>query len=69
MSLLDFNDPFYRPRGVRIAVVVVPAMWSVFEFWSGAPFWGVIFIGAAALAFHGLFLKQGSGGDNGPGTP
>lgn len=56
MRLFDFNDPFFRPLWIRIAVVAVPALWGVFEFVSGAPFWGVLFLALAAAAFHGLFI-------------
>ena len=56
MKLFDFNDPFFKPLWIRILVVVVPALWSVFEFVSGAPFWGVLFVAIAAAAFHGLFI-------------
>lgn len=55
-KLLDFNDPFYKPLWLRIAIVVVVAGWGVFEFMAGTPFWGVIFMGAAAFAFHGFFI-------------
>jgi hypothetical protein len=55
-KLLDFNDPFYKPLWLRIAIVAVVAGWGIFEFLTGSPFWGTIFIGAAAFAFHGLFI-------------
>ncbi|GAB4347496.1 MAG: hypothetical protein Kow0026_00940 [Oricola sp.] len=56
MKLFDFNDPFYRPLWIRIAVVAIPALWGVFELAAGSPFWGILFCGAAALAFYGLFI-------------
>lgn len=56
MKLFDFNDPFFKPLWIRIALVAFPAFWAVFEFVSGAPFWGVIFLALAASAFHGLFI-------------
>jgi hypothetical protein len=55
-KLLDFNDPFYKPLWLRIAIVGVALGWGVFEFVTGSPFWGVIFVGAGAFAFHGLFI-------------
>jgi hypothetical protein len=55
-KLLDFNDPFYNPLWLRIIIVAVVAGWGLFEFVTGSPFWGVIFVGAAAFAFHGLFI-------------
>lgn len=56
-KLLDFNDPFYKPLWLRIAVVAVAAGWGIFEYISGSPFWGVIFVGAAAFAFYGFFIS------------
>jgi len=57
LKLLDFNNPFFKPLPLRVAVVAVCALWGVFEFVSGAPFWGVVFVGMAAIAFHGLFIS------------
>lgn len=56
MRFFDFNDPFYKPLWIRIVVVVVPAFWGVFEFVSGATFWGLLFVAAAVVAFNGLFI-------------
>lgn len=55
-KLLDFNDPFYKPLWLRIVIVAVAAGWGVFEFMAGSPFWGVLFVGAGAFAFYGLFI-------------
>jgi len=55
-KLLDFNDPFYKPLWLRIAIVALAAGWGVFEFSNGNNFWGVVFVGAAGFAFHGLFI-------------
>lgn len=57
MNLFDFNDPFFKPLWLRVAVVAVACGWGIFEFIAGAPFWGVLFCGLGVLAFHGLFLK------------
>jgi hypothetical protein len=56
MKFFDFNDPFFKPLWIRIAVVAVAGAWGVFEFVSGAPFWGVLFCGLAAAAFYGFFI-------------
>lgn len=56
MRLFDFNDPFFRPLWLRVAIVAVAGGWGIFEFATGAPFWGVLFCGAAVAAFHGLFI-------------
>tara|TARA_Y100000815_G_scaffold272098_1_gene300195 strand:- start:21994 stop:22209 length:216 start_codon:yes stop_codon:yes gene_type:complete len=56
LKLFDFNDPFFKPLWIRIAVVAVAVLWGVFEFINGATFWGVLFVALAAVAFHGLFI-------------
>lgn len=56
MKFFDFNDPFFKPLWLRIAVVALAAGWGGFEFYSGATFWGTLFVGAAGLAFWGLFV-------------
>ena len=56
MKLFDFNDPFFKPLWLRVAIVAIAGGWGLFEFVAGAPFWGVLFVGMAALAFHGLFI-------------
>ncbi|WP_232823046.1 hypothetical protein [Oceanibium sediminis] len=49
MKLIDLTDPFFRPRWVRAAVVGVAIAWGLFEFATGAPFWGVFFVGLGAV--------------------
>ena len=56
MKLFDLNDPFFKPLWLRIAIVLVAGAWGIFEFMSGAMFWGTLFVGIAAIAFHGFFI-------------
>lgn len=56
LKFFDFNDPFFKPLWIRIAVVVAPALWAVVELASGQTFWGVLFLAISAVAFHGLFI-------------
>jgi hypothetical protein len=56
VKLFDFDHPFFKPLWVRVAVVAFAGGWGVFEFLSGSPFWGVLFLAIAAVAFHGLFI-------------
>lgn len=56
MRLFDFNDPFFKPLWLRVAIVLVCGGWGAFEFASGATFWGALFVAVAAVAFHGLFI-------------
>lgn len=70
--MFDFNDPFYRPLWLRIAIVGFTAAWGLFEFVNGARFWAVLFLVAAAVAFHGLFIafnpRDGEPGSDTKGT-
>ena len=56
MRGFDFNDPFFKPLWIRIAVVGFTLGWAAFEFAAGAPFWGILFGAAGAWAFYGLFI-------------
>ena len=57
MNLFDFDHPFFGPLCIRALTVGVAAAWGTFELLTGAPFWGVLFLGLAALAAHGLFIR------------
>jgi hypothetical protein len=57
VNLIDFDHPFFRPLWIRILTVGIAAAWGTFELLTGAPFWGVLFLGLAALAAHGLFIR------------
>ena len=52
----DHEHPFFRPLWRRIAIVVVCVAWAIFEFISGAPFWGMIAGGFAAYAVWQFFF-------------
>lgn len=43
MRAFDLQVDFFLPVWRRVAVVIVCAVWSVFEFVTLAPFWGVVF--------------------------
>lgn len=42
---LDFFQPLWR----RVAITVLCALWSAFEWYSGEPLWGMV---TAALVFY-----------------
>ena len=46
----DRDHPWLRPLWVRIAIVVVCAIWSGLEFYSGQAFWGTLAGGMAVYA-------------------
>ena len=48
-KLIDLTDPFFEPVWIRVSVVVVTGAWGLFEMASGAPLWGVIFLGISAI--------------------
>ena len=56
MALFDLNDAFFKPLWIRVAIVLVTALWGIFEFSSGSPLWGVLFCGLSAYAVHGFFI-------------
>ena len=47
--LFDLTDPFFAPPWIRVLVVLVTAVWGLFEMSSGATLWGVIFLGVSAV--------------------
>lgn len=55
-KFLDTNHPFFRPLWIRILIVAVCVGWGVMEFVTGAPFWGVIFLGLGGYAAWGFFF-------------
>ncbi|MDZ7904510.1 MAG: hypothetical protein U5N55_01040 [Cypionkella sp.] len=59
MKFLDRNDPIFRKRWVRVASVVVPAIWAVVEFALQNAFWGLLFGALAAYAAYELFFRAG----------
>jgi hypothetical protein len=54
--VFDLNHPFFIPLWRRVAVVAFAVGWGLFEFASGSPFWGTLFLGIGGYAFWGLFL-------------
>ncbi len=42
MQILDVQHPFYKPLWRRVAIVAFCLAWSIFEFVTGTPFWGVL---------------------------
>ena len=56
MHFLDLQVDFFRPVWKRVAVVLVCIGWSIFEFASGTPFWGIIFGGIGVYALWQLFF-------------
>ncbi|TIX20955.1 DUF3329 domain-containing protein [Mesorhizobium sp.] len=51
----DSEHPFFRPMWRRVAVVAVCIIWSIIEFATGTPFWGMIALGFAGYAVWQFF--------------
>ncbi|MFT5867298.1 MAG: hypothetical protein ACI82I_003058 [Gammaproteobacteria bacterium] len=48
-KLIDLADPFFAPVWIRVCVVLVTAIWGLYEMSAGATLWGVIFLGISAI--------------------
>jgi hypothetical protein len=63
MKFLDPDDPFFSRAWVRWVTVLLPTVWGIVEFaWIGSPFWGLLFLAAAAYAGWALFFERGRKG-------
>lgn len=58
MKLIDFDHPFFEPLWRRIAIVVFCLGWSIFEFATAAPFWGILFGGFGLVAGWSFFVSK-----------
>jgi hypothetical protein len=57
VALIDTTHEFYRPLGVRIAIVVVTVAWAAFElFYAKQGFWSVIAVAICALAIWSFLI-------------
>ena len=50
MKFLNLDDPFFRPLWLRVTIVAICVLWGLFEFATGTPFWGVLFVGIGGVA-------------------
>lgn len=49
-GLFDVDIPFFLPLWRRVVAVGFAIGWGLFEFSTGAIFWGLIFVGMGAIA-------------------
>lgn len=62
--MFDLDDAFFRPLWIRLLLVALALGWGLFEFASGAPFFGVIFAALGLYAAWRLFVTfNPPGGD------
>jgi hypothetical protein len=57
MKFLDLDHPALKPLPVRILVTLITFGWGLFEFFTGAPFWAVLFLAMAAWCAYSFFLS------------
>jgi hypothetical protein len=56
VKLIDTDHPFFRPLWIRVLIVVVTGGWAIFEFATGAPFWGIVFLAFSGVSAWGFFF-------------
>jgi hypothetical protein len=59
---LDADHPMFARVWVRWVTVLLPALWAVFEAYSGAWVWAAGFGALAAYAFFVLIVRGPTGG-------
>lgn len=62
--MFDLDDAFYRPLWVRLLLVALALGWGLFEFVSGAPFFGVIFVAIGLYAAWRFFVTFNPPGED-----
>lgn len=61
MKFLDPFDPIFEKAWVRYLSVYPALAMGAVEFWSGEPFWGMIFVALGGYAFYQLFIVRPKG--------
>jgi len=56
--MFDLDHEFFKPLAVRLITSGVALGWSLFEFITGAPFWGVLFGALGVWCTWHFFLKS-----------
>lgn len=63
MKILDPSHPFFRPLGVRVAITVFCFGWALFEAFSGATFWAIIFGAIGMMCAYEFFINTNNSFD------
>ncbi|MFT3689628.1 DUF3329 domain-containing protein [Paenirhodobacter sp.] len=63
--MFDLDNAFYRPLWIRLLLVACALGWGLFEFITGAPFFGVIFCAIGLYAGWRFFVTFNPSGGNG----
>ena len=55
--MFDLSHPFFNPLWRRVVIVVLCLGWALFEFATGAPFWGMLFGAVGLWCAWSFFVK------------
>lgn len=56
-KFLDLNHPFFLPPWRRYATIASCALWALFEWTLGTPFWAILFTALAAYTAYSFLLN------------
>ena len=65
-DLFGFHHAFFDPLWRRVATTCVVGGWSVFEYYAGAPVWGLLFAILTILAVYYFFIAPRDKNSNSP---
>ncbi len=54
--MFDFDDPFYRPLRIRIAILLVCFGWGSFELSTGGIDFGILFLALVGFSAYRFFV-------------
>ena len=58
MKFFDLDHVFFKPLWIRVLVSGTCLLWALVEFYSGSPFWGVLFAALGGYACWKFFLAS-----------
>ena len=58
MSFLEIQTDFFRPLWIRLLLLLIMFAWSLLEFVTGSPFWGIIFGGLGVYSLWQWFFDN-----------
>lgn len=56
MNFMDLQTPFFRPLWRRVTLTAICFGWSVFEFVTDSPFFGIMFGALGLYCAHQFFI-------------
>ena len=64
MTIFNLHQPFFVPIWRRVALVAFCLGWALVEFFTAAPFWGVLFGSMGIYACWQFFLTEWAPADD-----